>query len=200
VTTVGKENPEKKAVGASWHSQEVQAVIDHLKTSAEGLTSEEARQRLEKYGPNQLPREAPERLVIRFLRQFNDVLIYVLMSAAVITAFLGEWIDTGVILAVVMINAIIGFVQEGKAEAAMESIRKMLSLNAMVQRDGKRSTIDADQLVPGDVVHLESGDRVPADVRIISARNLRIEEAALTGESEPANKQKRSRCHQCRAG
>ena len=174
---------------APWHSLEVEAVLKALETSADGLTGEEAGRRLEKYGPNQLPREEPESLVVRFLRQFNDVLIYVLIVAAGITAFLGEWIDTGVILSVVFINAVIGFVQEGKAEAALESIRRMLSLHSLVQRDGKANTIDADQLVPGDVVRLESGDRVPADIRIISARNLRIEEAPLTGESEPVEKQ-----------
>jgi P-type E1-E2 ATPase len=160
-----------------------------LQTRKEGLSSEEAERRLEKHGLNQLPMDEPESLVKRFLRQFNDMLIYVLLAAAAMTAFLREWIDTGVILAVVLINAIIGFVQEGKAEAALESIRKMLSLSAIVFRDGERVKIDADRIVPGDVVHLESGDRVPADLRIIAANNLRIEEAALTGESEPVNKQ-----------
>lgn len=173
----------------TWHDREVEQVLKILETSTQGLTSAEAERRLEKHGLNQLPQEEREGLVVRFLRQFNDVLIYVLMAAAVITALLGEWIDTGVILAVVLINAVIGFVQEGKAEAALESLRKMLSLRTVVQRDGRRSTIDADRIVPGDVVHLESGDRVPADLRIVSARNLRIEEAALTGESEPVEKQ-----------
>ncbi len=174
---------------SEWHSLEVEEVLKAFEASREGLSTEEAERRLEKYGPNQLPREEPESLFLRFVRQFNDVLIYVLMAAAVVTAFLGEWIDTGVILAVVVINAVIGFVQEGKAEAALESIRKMLSLHSVVERDGTRTTIDADKVVPGDVVHLESGDRVPADIRIFYARNLRIEEAALTGESEPVEKQ-----------
>ncbi|MCJ8500547.1 cation-translocating P-type ATPase [Desulfatitalea alkaliphila] len=173
----------------AWHSKPVGEILQAFEVSEAGLTSEAARQRLAEHGPNQLPQEAPEGLLRRFVRQFNDVLIYVLMAAAVITAFLGEWIDTGVILAVVLINAVIGFVQEGKAEAALESIRKMLSLNALVARDGRRVTVEADQIVPGDVVYLESGDRVPADVRIIEARNLRVEEAALTGESLPVEKQ-----------
>ena len=184
------EKNEGKVGGApTWHSREVGGVLDALETRKEGLDGEEAARRLAQHGLNQLPQEAPESLVLRFFRQFNDVLIYVLMAAAVITALLGEWIDTGVILSVVLINAVIGFVQEGKAEAALESIRKMLSLHAMALRDGRRVKIDAEQLVPGDVVQLESGDRVPADLRIISARNLRVEEAALTGESEPADKQ-----------
>ncbi|MCK6376688.1 MAG: HAD-IC family P-type ATPase, partial [Zoogloea sp.] len=119
---------------------------------------------------------------------FNDVLIYVLLGAAAITASLGHWIDTGVILGVVVINAIIGFIQEGKAEEALAGIRKMLSLRAEACRDGHWSAVDADGLVPGDIVRLRSGDRVPADVRLIEATNLRIEESALTGESVPADK------------
>ncbi len=111
------------------------------------------------------------------------MLIYVLLGAAAITALLGHWIDTGVILGVVVINAIIGFIQEGKAEQALEGIRKMLSLHAQVCRDGRWNAIDADTLVPGDIVRLRSGDRVPADLRLIEATNLRIEESALTGES-----------------
>ena len=116
------------------------------------------------------------------------MLIYVLLAAAVVTALLGEWVDTGVILAVVLVNAVIGFVQEGKAEQALEGIRQMLSLEAAVVREGRRQTIAAEELVPGDVVLLESGDRVPADLRLLSARNVRVEEAALTGESVPVNK------------
>jgi P-type Ca2+ transporter type 2C len=106
----------------------------------------------------------------------------------VITALLGEWIDTGVILAVVLVNAMIGFIQEGKAEQALEGIRRMLSLEATVIRDGRRQQIPAEELVPGDVVLLESGDRVPADLRLLAVRNARVEEAALTGESVPVTK------------
>ena len=189
MTAQMKPNAGEKAQSASWHNLAAEEALKALETSEKGLSNEEAKRRLETHGLNQLPQQERENLLLRFLRQFNDVLIYTLMVAAVITAILGEWIDTGVIVAVVLINAIIGFVQEGKAEAALESIRKMLSLNAVAQRDGKRGSIDADQIVPGDVVHLKSGDRVPADLRIISAHNLRIEEAALTGESEPAEKQ-----------
>lgn len=123
-----------------------------------------------------------------FFKHFHDLLIYILIAAAVVTAMLGHWVDTGVILGVVLINAIIGFIQEGKAEQAIEGIRKMLSLHAHVRRGGRWVTIEADSLVPGDLVRLRSGDRVPADVRFIETVNLRIEESALTGESVPSEK------------
>ncbi len=173
----------------AWHSHSIDEVLSQLETSREGLSQQEAEARLGRYGPNKLAEQDKDPAILRFLRQFNDVLIYVLLAAALLTAFLGEWIDTGVILAVVFINAIIGFIQEGRAESALESIRKMLSLEALVLREGERKSIPATELVPGDVVLLESGDRVPADLRVLSARNLRIEEAALTGESEPVSKQ-----------
>jgi calcium-translocating P-type ATPase len=154
----------------------------------QGLSGADAEARLREHGPNRLPEEQRESALLRFLGQFHNVLIYILIAAAAFTAFLGEWIDTGVILAVVVVNAIIGFVQEGKAEQALEEIRRMLSLEADVLRDGRRLRVDAETLVPGDIVLLESGDRVPADLRIIRSREVRVEEAALTGESEPVRK------------
>ena len=176
--------------GNRWHSLDAEEAAQLLAVEPEtGLAREEARERLERFGPNRLPEEEGEGALLRFLKQFHNVLIYVLLVAAVFTAFLGEWIDTGVILAVVLVNAIIGFVQEGKAEQALEGIRDMLSPEAQVRRDGQRETLDAEELVPGDLVLLESGDRVPADLRIISAKNARLEEAMLTGESEPVSKQ-----------
>jgi magnesium-transporting ATPase (P-type) len=179
-------NAEKTAV--PWHARELDEVLAELASRREGLTDEEAEQRLKRHGPNELPQEEGESALKRFLRQFNDVLIYILLAAALLTAFLGEWIDSGVILAVVLVNAVIGFMQEGRAEAALASIRAMLSLEATVRRGGERRTIPARELVVGDVVLLESGDRVPADLRIFRANNLRIEEAALTGESVPVEK------------
>jgi len=125
----------------------------------------------------------------RFARHFQDILILILIGAAGITALLGHWIDTGVIAGVVVINAIIGFVQEGKAEAALAGIRQMLSATAQVRRQGNWQQIAADRLVVGDIVRLRSGDRVPADLRLIETTNLRIEESALTGESVPSDKQ-----------
>ncbi len=111
-----------------------------------------------------------------------------LLAAGVVTAALDHWVDTGVIIGVVVINAMIGFIQEGKAEKALDAIRKMLSLHATVLRGGRRTTVAAEQLVPGDVVVLTSGDKVPADLRLIELKTLRIDEAALTGESEPVEK------------
>jgi magnesium-transporting ATPase (P-type) len=178
----------ERSEDALWHARSVDSVLERLGTSPEGLSGDEARERLETHGPNRLPEGEKESAWMRLLRQFHDVLIYILIVAAVVTAFLGEWIDTGVILAVVVINAAIGFVQEGKAEEALESIRSMLSLKATVVRSGSRRQIAADDLVPGDVVLLESGDRVPADLRVIEAVNLHVEEAMLTGESVPVRK------------
>lgn len=164
------------------------AVLDRLKTGRDGLSSEDAAQRLASVGPNRLPAPSKESLFKRFFKHFNDLLIYILLVAALVTASLGHWIDTGVILGVVVVNAIIGFIQEGKAEEALEGIRKMLSLHAHVRRDGAWEEVGAETLVPGDVVRLRSGDRVPADLRLLEAVNLRIEESALTGESVPSEK------------
>ncbi len=172
-----------------WHALSPEEAVEALESHPDqGLTPEEAASRLETFGPNRLPEEEGEGAFRRFFKQFHNVLIYILLAAAGFTALLDEWIDTGVILLVVVVNAVIGFVQEGKAEAAMEGIRKLLSLEAVVVRGGKRVTVPAEELVPGDLVRLESGDRVPADLRILSARNARAEEAALTGESEPVTK------------
>ena len=171
-----------------WHSYPPQQVLEEFKTGDAGLSQTEAKLRLEQYGANRLKPPKPQSIVIRFLLQFHNVLIYILLAACSMTAFLGHWVDSGVIFGVVVINAIIGFVQEGKAEEALNAIRHMLSLNAVVQRDGQRIQIPADQLVPGDIVVLQSGDKVPADLRLVDCKNLRIEEAALTGESEAVEK------------
>ena len=125
---------------------------------------------------------------MRLLLQFHNILIYVLITSAMITGMLEHWIDTSVILAVVIANAIIGFIQEGKAEQAMNAIRHMLAPRAKVIRAGQRVTIDGEQLVPGDIVLLEAGDKVPADLRLFSAHSLAIQEAILTGESMPVDK------------
>ncbi len=172
----------------AWHSYSPSQVLEEFKTGHDGLSQTEAKLRLEQYGANRLKPPKPQSNVIRFLLQFHNVLIYILLAACSMTAFLGHWVDSGVILGVVVINAIIGFVQEGKAEEVLNAIRCMLSLNAIVQRDGQRIQIPADQLVPGDIVVLQSGDKVPADLRLVDCKNLRIEEAALTGESEAVEK------------
>ncbi|ADH84799.1 cation-transporting P-type ATPase [Desulfurivibrio alkaliphilus] len=171
-----------------WHSQDTQQVLTSLEVSDRGLGADEARQRLERFGPNRLPQ--PERTgpLKRFLLQFHNVLIYILIAAAAGTAFLQHWVDTGVILGVVLINAVIGFIQEGKAEQALDAIRNMLSPKAMALRDGQRRTVPAEELVPGDIVYLQAGDRVPADLRLLRTHNMRIDEAVLTGESVAVDK------------
>ncbi len=170
------------------HSLAVGDCLRYLETSATGLSSAEAARRLAQYGENRLPEPPPRPVVLRFLSHFNNVLIYVLIGASIVTASLQHWIDTGVILAVVLINAVIGFVQEGRAENAMAEIRSMLAPHASVLRDGRRISIEAAGLVPGDVVVLEAGDKVPADLRLIEAKGLHINEAVLTGESVPVEK------------
>ncbi|MCK6450770.1 MAG: HAD-IC family P-type ATPase [Alphaproteobacteria bacterium] len=165
-----------------------EAVLSILRATPEGLSATEARHRLDRYGPNRLPAPRPPSALRRFILQFNNVLIYVLLGAAVITIALDDWIDTGVILAVVLINALIGFVQEGKAQHAIDAVRDMLSLHAVVLRDGTRREVDAAELVPGDIVFLQSGDKVPADVRLLRAKSMTAVEAALTGESVPVDK------------
>ena len=163
-------------------------VLRKLGSKPEGLSAGEAAKRLEAVGPNRLPEPPKEGLLRRFFKHFHDLLIYILIAAAGITAVLGHWVDTGVILGVVIINAIIGFVQEGKAEQALAGIRKMLSAHAHTRRDGDWAEIEADGLVPGDIVRLRSGDRVPADLRLIEAVNLRLEESTLIGEAVPVEK------------
>jgi len=172
----------------AWHALDVAEALAARQSSAEGLVSTEAARRLAQFGPNRLTPPQRHGPLMRFLLQFHNVLIYVLLGAATVTALLGHWVDTGVILGVVLINALIGFIQEGKAEKSLDAIRNMLSLSATVVRDGRRQELAAEALVPGDIVLLASGDKVPADLRLIETRNLRIEEAALTGESEPIEK------------
>ena len=159
-----------------------------LDATPDGLASPEAVVRLAQHGPNRLPEVRARGPVLRFLLQFHNVLIYVLLGAAAVTAALQHWIDTGVILAVVLANAVIGFIQEGKAEAAMAAIRNMLAPKAATLRDGHRVTLDGADLVPGDIVLLEAGDKVPADLRVLEARGLAAQEAILTGESVTVEK------------
>ncbi len=171
-----------------WHALDVEHVLERLQTTPQGLGETEARARLARHGPNRLPPPPRQGPIARFAAQFHNVLIYILLAAAVVTAVLGHAVDTGVILGVVVINALIGFVQEGKAERALEAIRGMLSPKAAALRDGQPVTIDAESLVPGDVVLLASGDRVPADLRLTHTRDLRVDEAILTGESVAVEK------------
>ncbi len=171
------------------HARDIQEIISHYESSKEGLSTRDAHERLKVYGANRLPEKKATHPLVKFLSQFNNVLIYVLLVSALISAFLESIVDTWIILAVVIINGIIGYVQEGKAEKALEAVRKMLSLSAKVRRDGHVTEIEASMLVPGDIVLLKSGDKVPADLRLISVNGLRVNEASLTGESESVDKQ-----------
>jgi P-type Ca2+ transporter type 2C len=175
--------------GTLWHSMPPEDVVKKLETSAEnGLSETEISKRQEEYGKNELPKGKQQSWWMRLLLQFHNVLIYVLIAAAIITALMDHWVDTWVILAVIIINAAIGFVQEGKAEKALESIRNMLSLEAIVIRDGSKKTVKAEELVPGDIVLLKSGDKIPADIRLFKSKDLRVEESPLTGESTSVDK------------
>ncbi|HQA26758.1 MAG TPA: cation-transporting P-type ATPase [Candidatus Competibacteraceae bacterium] len=171
-----------------WHTLSVAHTLQKLATTPGGLSTAEAQRRLQIHGPNRLRPPQRRGPVLRFLLQFHNVLIYVLLLSAGITAVLGHAVDTGVILGVTLINAIVGFVQEGKAESALAAIRNMLSLKATVLRDGQRCEIAAEELVPGDWVLLQSGDKAPADLRLVNCKNLRIQEAVLTGEAEAVEK------------
>ncbi|PWB41584.1 MAG: carbonate dehydratase [Rhodocyclales bacterium] len=172
----------------AWHARTKEEALAGFESTPQGLSHDGAARRLAEHGPNRLPPPKKRGPLLRFLAQFHNVLIYVLLAAVAVTAALGHYVDSGVILAVVLANTVIGFFQEGKAEAALDAIRNMLSLTAVVLRDGRRREIPAEELVPGDIVFLASGDKVPADLRLIEARSLRVDEAALTGESVAVEK------------
>lgn len=185
---VTRQSGEPISTSESWHSQSTKNVFESLETKSNGLSKDEVINRFAKYGPNRLPEPKARGPFLRFFYQFHNVLIYVLIAASAVTAMLGHWVDASVILGVVLINAVIGFVQEGKAEQALKAIRQMLSPNAMVMRDGKQITIRAEELVPGDVVLMQSGDKVPADLRLFRVKGLQVQESALTGESMAVEK------------
>lgn len=173
----------------SWHAMPAEQVESQLRTDpGRGLDADEAAERLGAYGPNRLPQGRKKGPLMRFLAQFNNILIYVLLAAGFIKLMLNLWLDASIIFAVVILNSLLGFLQEGRAEKALDAIRDMLSAEARVLRGGATRLISATELVPGDIVLLESGDKIPADMRLIDAKNLRTEEAALTGESVPAEK------------
>ena len=170
------------------HAVTATEVFAALDATPDGLSGEEAGRRLERFGPNRIDAVAGESPLKRFLRHFDDVLIYILLASAALKVAMGEWIDALVILAVAVINAVIGFVQEGRAEQALAGIRTLLSADAQVRRGGEWVSLPAELLVPGDLVRVSAGSKVPADLRLVEASNLRVEEAALTGEAEPSTK------------
>jgi len=170
-----------------WYQLSVEQVFDALESGSTGLSSSESKVRLEVYGYNELKFKKRSTL-IRFLMQFHSALIYILLAAAFVTTILDMRMDTAVILAVVLANTIIGFIQEGKAESSVEALEKMMTPECTVLRDGEKNIIPARDLVPGDVVLLEGGNKVPADLRLFYAKNMSADEAALTGESVPVKK------------
>jgi len=166
-----------------WHALELEEVLKKLDTSLEGLTSDEARKRLEKYGPNEIKTEkgiSPWRIL---LGQFESPLVLMLLLATGLSVLIGELTDAITIVAIVIASALLGFYQEYKAERAVEALKKMAALTARVLRDGNEVTVKASEVVPGDILILQAGDKVAADARIIESINLRVDEAPLTGES-----------------
>jgi P-type Ca2+ transporter type 2C len=171
-----------------FHHLPADEALAQLSSSKKGLTSEEAASRLETYGPNKIPEGAKRSWLLLLLKQFKSLLIGILAIAALISWITDHEVDTYVILGIIVINAIIGFVQEFRAEKAVEALRGMLAPSAKVKRDGELRTIAAEKLVPGDIILLEEGDQIPADALLIEAKDLRCIEAALTGESVPVSK------------
>lgn len=171
-----------------WYMKDVKKVFEELETSSNGLNSADVEKRQEKYGPNQLEERGLRSPWVVLLSQFTEIMVIILLVAAVISFLIGETTDAIMILIIVILNAILGFTQEYRAEKAMEALKKLAVPTVKVRRDGQVKEVEASGLVPGDVVLLEAGDRIPADCRVIESVNLRAEEAALTGESVPVDK------------
>ncbi|PKO15529.1 cation transporter [candidate division BRC1 bacterium HGW-BRC1-1] len=191
MTSLDKASTDKPVVGivaAKWHALTADEAVARVGSGEQGLASDEAARRLEEYGPNVLPRTRTDGPLKLLWRQINNPLIWVLLGSGVLAMGLGKGTDGVVVLGVVLLNTLIGFVQEYRAGKAIEALSGMVPETATVLRDGERVTLSSSQLAPGDVVVLQSGDKVPADMRLISLRNLRVEEAALTGESVPTEK------------
>ena len=185
------------AATTAWHQLHIDEVVERLGTDLSvGLSAAEAQRRLKEHGPNKLTAKRATPQWKRFLLQFHQPLIYILLASTVIAAAMGNWVDASVIFGVAFLNALIGYFQEAKAEQAIEALAKMVVTEANVRRGGEKLRTPSAQLVPGDVVLLQSGDRVPADLRLLIRRNLRIEEAALTGESLPVEKQTEPLLHE----
>lgn len=178
-----------KSTEQQWHHLSHEQVVRLLKTNPEkGLSFTEAAERQERFGANELAAQKQQSAWLRFLQQFNQPLLYILLIAGLITAFLKDWIDAGVIFGVTLLNAIIGFVQESKAEDAIAALSAAVTTEATILRNGQKQVVSSRELVPGDLVLLSSGDKVPADLRLINIRDLQVDESALTGESVPVEK------------
>ncbi len=187
-TTETERLPQNNLPEMRWYRYSIDDILSHLNSSRSGLGENEALSRLEEFGANEVSFKKEESPIHQFLKQFTSPLIYVLIAAGIVTFFLREWADTSVILGVVLANAIIGFIQERKSQHALESLAKMIVLEAVVLRGERRRVVPSREVVVGDVVILDSGGRVPADMRLFYVKNLRVDESALTGESMPVEK------------
>jgi len=173
----------------SSHAQEKESVLQSLSSSEQtGLTASQVTAAREQFGWNELATVAPEPAWKKFLAQFSDVVVWILIAAAFISGAMGEWTDTAAIVTIVLLNALLGFYQEGKAEKSLAALQSLAAPKAKVVRDEKLAWIAARELVPGDLIEIEAGDNVPADLRLLTAFAMRVEEAALTGESLPVEK------------
>ena len=173
----------------NWHFQPLPDIFSLLNSFSAGLSQQEADSRLARFGKNVLPQEKPYSKLRLFLRQFNSPLMYILLGAVAISSLLKHYSDTILIVLVLLINTIVGFYQENKANQSLLALKKLVKIKARVLRDGRTKEIDSEELVPGDIVFLKSGDKVPADGRLIEAKNLKLNEASLTGESQAVAKQ-----------
>lgn len=171
-----------------WHALEIKETLKALNTKENGLSQEEVQKRLQEYGPNELKREKRKSPIMLFLEQFADILIIILLIATGLSILLGEVYDAIIIFAIVIASAALGFVEEYRSEKALEALKRMTAPTALVLRDGKEVKVQASEIVPGDIILLYTGDKIPADGRLIEAINLKIDEAPLTGESTPVNK------------
>ena len=171
-----------------WHAKTISEIFDALRSREHGLTEKEAAERLQEYGPNKFPEGKTDSLLIIFLRQFQSPLIYILLAAAAIVFSMGEVVDAVVILVILLFNSIVGTIQEGKAQNTLWALKKFAETSATVMRDGKELVLKDTEVVPGDIIILQEGEKIPADARIIFGNTLKIDEASLTGESEPVTK------------
>ncbi len=181
--------PMESVVTPRWHQADVDEVARLLRTDlANGLSAGEVESRATRYGPNELAEAPPERWLLKLLKQFKEVVIWILIAATILSAVLGDWLEAGAILAIVILNALLGFFQEQKAEKALAALKKLSSPVARVIRDGSLRSVAAATLVPGDVIEIEAGDHIPADARLVTTFGLKTQEATLTGESDPVDK------------
>lgn len=182
-----------------WQTISVRETCERLKTnSVNGLTKDEAEEKIKKYGENKLTEKKKESILVKFLKQFNDFMIIILIIAAAISAVMSyvegsnDYLDSVIIIFIVVLNAIMGVIQEAKAEKSLDALKKMSAPTAKVKRDGIIQTIPSEEVVPGDLIIIETGSYIPADARIVKSYNLKLEESALTGETIPVLKDERA--------